>query len=183
MYEQNEAVQKMIGWLEEHLEQSEQKPVLWELSRAVGYSPWYCSALFHQVYGCTLKSYMARRRLSSAALELQNSGVRILDVAVKYGFSSQEAFTRAFREAFGRTPAAYRRDPGPIPLFMGKDVFHPWQYSILYEGESSMSKNDLREARVRVEYIPAHKYMGIWEERATGYGTSGSTTAVTRLSA
>ena len=59
MYEQNEAVQKMIGWLEEHLEQSEQKPVLWELSRAVGYSPWYCSALFHQICGMTLRSYVA----------------------------------------------------------------------------------------------------------------------------
>lgn len=130
MYEQNETVQQMIDWLEEHLEQQEQGSVLPALARAVGYSPWYCSALFHQVCGCTLKSYAARRRLSSAALELLNSGTRILDVAVKYGFSSQEAFTRAFREAFGCTPAAYRKLPGPIPLFMGKDVFHPWQYSI-----------------------------------------------------
>lgn len=170
MYEQNETVQQMIDWLEKHLEQQEQGSVLPALARAVGYSPWYCSALFHQVCGCTLKSYTARRRLSNAALELQNSGTRILDVAVKYGFSSQEAFTRAFREAFGCTPAAYRKLPGPIPLFMGKDVFHPWQYSILYEGGSKMSKSDLKEARVRVEYIPAHKYIGIWEDRAEGYG-------------
>ena len=33
-----------------------------------------------------------------------------------------------------------------------------------------MSVHDLREARVRVEYIPAHKYIGIWEDRAQGYG-------------
>lgn len=34
-----------------------------------------------------------------------------------------------------------------------------------------MSVNDLREARVRVEYIPAHKYIGIWDDEAVCYGT------------
>mgnify|MGYP002422762075 FL=1 len=34
-----------------------------------------------------------------------------------------------------------------------------------------MSKGDLRDARMRVEYIPAHKYMGIWDNVATCYGT------------
>ena len=33
-----------------------------------------------------------------------------------------------------------------------------------------MSEHKLREDRVRVEYIPAHKYVGIWEDRAQGYG-------------
>ncbi len=33
-----------------------------------------------------------------------------------------------------------------------------------------MSTKELREARVKTEYIPAHKYIGIWEPRAEGYG-------------
>ncbi len=167
MYERNEAVQKMISWLEEHLGEEQ---VLQKLSREIGYSPTYCSALFHQVCGCTIKSYMARRRLSSAARELQSTGIRILDAAVKYGFSSQEAFTRAFREAFGCTPAEYRKRKSPIPLFMAKEVFAPWQYSVLYKGGSEMSTGNLKEARVRVEYIPAHKYIGVWDTKAAGYG-------------
>ncbi len=167
LYQQQEAVQKMIDWIEQDLCR---ESFLLDMARAVGYSPYYCSALFHQVSGSTLKSYVARRRLCRAALELSGIRGRVLDIAVKYGFSSQEAFTRAFRGAFGCTPAQYRRQPGPIPLFMGKDVFHPWQYSAMYQGGKNMSAKDLREARVRVEYIPAHKYMGIWEERAAGYG-------------
>ena len=167
MLEWNEAVQKMIHWVEENLEG---EASLLEMSRQVGYSPWYCSTLFHRICGTTVKNYAARRRLSKAALELRDSGERILDIAVKYGFSSQEALTRAFRGAFGCTPAAYRRNPRPIPLFMVKDVFHPWQYSQLYKGGNQMSDHNLREARVRVEYIPAHKYVGIWEDRAQGYG-------------
>lgn len=168
MYQRNEAVQKMIDWIEANLRED---PGLLKLSRAVGYSPWYCSTLFHEVCGITLKNYLARRRLTLAALALRDSDARILDIALETGFSSQEALTRAFRAAFGQTPASYRKHPGPLPIFVGKDVFHPWQYNELYKGEDKMSVQDLRDARVRVEYIPAHKYLGIWDSKAVCYGT------------
>lgn len=167
MYYCNEAVQRMIDWLEQNLTGD---PSLPELSRHVGYSPWYCSAMFHGVCGVTLRSYVARRRLTQAALALRDSDRRILDIAVETGFSSQEALTRAFRWAFGLTPGEYRRRPVPVPLFMPKEVFSPWHYK-LCKGEDSMSKGELREARMRVEYIPAHKYLGIWDNEAVCYDT------------
>lgn len=165
MYDSNEAVQRMIDWLEDNLRE---EPGLLELSRQVGYSPWYCSAMFHQVCGVTLKSYVARRRLALAAMAIRDSRRRILDIALDSGFSSQEALTRAFRGAFGCTPGEYRQSPRPLPLFVRKEVFSPWHYK-LYKGAVSMS--ELREARVRVEYIPAHKYLGIWDNEAVCYGT------------
>lgn len=171
MYDWNESVQKMIEWMEGHLLE---QPFLPELSRHVGYSPYYCSVLFHKVCGMTLKSYAARRRLALAALELKNSRKRILDIAADYGFSTQEAFTRAFRGEYGCTPWSYREHPGPIPLFMGKEVFHPWHYEerkkSIRKGDGEMSVQDLKEARVRIEYIPGHRYIGIWDDRASGYG-------------
>lgn len=170
MYRYNETVQKMVRWVESNLRGD---PTLLELSKQVGYSPWYCSSMFHQVYGCTLRSYVARRRLTQAAIELRDSRRRILDIALDWGFSGQEALTRAFREEFGLSPAAYRRQPVPIPLTTSRDVFHPWQYSAMYpsqKGDGGMSTKELREARIRTEYIPAHKYIGIWEPRAKGYG-------------
>ncbi len=169
MYNSNEAVQRMIDWLEQNLSG---EAGLLQLSRHVGYSPWYCSALFHQVSGMTLKSYASRRRLAAAALALRDSGARILDIALDSGFSSQEAFTRAFKEAFGCTPREYRLSPRPLALFMGMDVFHPWQYAQQNnKGGTDMSKGSLREARMRVEYIPAHKYLGIWDNEAVCYDT------------
>lgn len=163
-----ESVQKMIDWVEDNLTEN---PGLLEMSRQVGYSPCYCSAMFHRVCGVTLKSYVARRRLALAALEVAETRRRILDIAMDAGFSSQEAFTRAFRAAFGCTPGAYRRSPGPIPLFLRKEVLHPWHYAEMVKGGSEMSLHDLREARMRVEYIPAHKYIGIWDNEAVCYGT------------
>ncbi len=45
MYEWNKAIQKMICWIEENLTEN---PSLQEMSRQVGYSPYYCSVKFHE---------------------------------------------------------------------------------------------------------------------------------------
>lgn len=72
---------------------------------------------FHRVYrGMTGESVMgfARRlRLERAARELRHSHRPITDIALDAHYSSHEAFTRAFSDAFGQPPSAYRADEGP----------------------------------------------------------------------
>lgn len=165
MYEWNEAVQKMIDWIEEHICD---EPTLTQISKQIGYSPYYCSVRFHEITGITLKSYIAGRRLRLAALAVRDTDERIIDIAVRCGYSSQEALTRAFQTAFGCTPASYRRDPVPIPLSVRQVVCSPEQYS--YQGEITMSKTVLTEAHVKTEFIPAHKYLGVRNENAHNYG-------------
>ena len=58
MKEWIEVVQRMIDWIEEHVEQNK---MLTSLSDEIGYSPWYCSVLFHDVTGMTIKSYASVR--------------------------------------------------------------------------------------------------------------------------
>lgn len=164
MYEQSEAVQKMINWLEKNLAQT---PLLLTMSRQIGYSPAYCSSQFHTTVGVTLKTYVAGRRLSRAALEIRDSDTRIIDIAMKYGFSSQQALTRAFVLAYGCTPAAYRKSPKPIPFRCKKEVLFPNYY--LQKGEATMSNTMLTEANVRTVFIPAHKYLCIRDAKAQAY--------------
>lgn len=161
MQEWNEIVQCMIDWIEEHLDQPQ---ILYNVSREVGYSPWYCSVIFHDVTGLTLKNYVAGRRLSLATVAIRDTEERILDIAIKYGYSSQEALSRAFKDRYGCTPAAYRKNPIPIPMMIHKHVLLP---KIKTERLRKMEEKLLD---VRVEHIPAHKYLGIWEERAENYG-------------
>lgn len=167
MYELNEAIQKMIDWIEGHLTED---MTLLQMSKQIGYSPYYCSSQFHRICGMTIKSYVSGRRLALAALEIRDTSDRLIDIAVKYGFSSQEALTRAFRLAFGCTPAAYRKNPVPIPLSIRKVIYFPEHYKQLYKGGYAMSKTVLTEPKVRVEYIPAHKYIGVWDDKASCYG-------------
>ncbi len=163
LYEWIYAIQRMIDWIEAH---AAENPSLAEIAAAVGYSPFYCSAQFHRITGMTLKSYAAGRRLCRATLAVRDTDAPILDIALEAGFSSQGALTRAFREAYGCTPAAYRKHPVPIPLSMRKVVLEPSHY--LEKGEDIMG--NLVVPSYRIEYIPNHKYLGLYKRAETKNG-------------
>lgn len=110
-------IENMIDWVEKNLKN---EPSLKKMSDYVGYSSFYCSAKFHEAVGMSFKEYVMRRKLSLAAVDLRKSGLKIIDIAVKYGFSSNEAFTRAFYKEFGYTPSQFRK---VMPQFSVYDKF------------------------------------------------------------
>lgn len=63
-------------------------------------SVFYFQRMFSFIADVTLSEYIRRRRLTLAAFELQNSKVKIIDLAVKYGYDSPDSFTRAFQNSF-----------------------------------------------------------------------------------
>ena len=65
--------------------------------------------LFRSVFRRSVGDYVARRRLTAAARELQQTDRTALDIAVEFGWGSAEAFTRAFSRVWGVTPSEYRR--------------------------------------------------------------------------
>ncbi|KWX74776.1 AraC family transcriptional regulator [Paenibacillus jilunlii] len=165
MYEWNEMVQLMVDWVDRDLTTV---PSLLKMSEQLGYSPYYCTKQFHSLTGMTLRDYIWQRRISRAALELRDTDARILDIAVKFGFSSQEAFSRAFVKAFKITPYAYRKAPRPIPLAIRPEVFSPYHY--LIKERDKMKQVHLQEAEIKIEHIPAHKFIGIWDAEVDNYG-------------
>ncbi len=112
-------IENMIEWIENNITVN---PTLSEMSNYVGYSPYYCSAKFHENVGITFKQYISKRKLSLSSVEVKNTQMRFLDIAIKYGFSSQEAFTRAFVDAYGCTPYQYRKRLTTIQLYMKPDI-------------------------------------------------------------
>lgn len=164
MYEWNEMVQLMIDWVERHLTAN---PSLLNMSKHLGYSPYYCSRQFNSLTGMTLRDYIWMRKVSRAALELRDTDGRVLDIAMKYGFSSQEAFTRAFVKAFGVTPSAYRKAPRPIPLAKRVEVFSPYHYFM--KERDQMSQGQLQQVEIRKEFIQAHKFIGVWDISSQSY--------------
>lgn len=163
MYEWIFAIQILIDWIEEN---AINNPSLIEIANHIGYSPYYCSMQFHRITGMSIKSYMAKRRLCMAALEIRDTDKRIIDIAMEYGFSSQSSLTRAFFDAYGCAPAAYRKTPVPIPLIFKKIVVTPSHY--IEKGDLFMS--NLVLPSYRFEYIPAHKYLGVYTKSVTKNG-------------
>ena len=164
LYEWNEIIQKIINWIEKTLEEP---PSLARISEHTGYSPCYCSKCFHDICGMTIKDYIAGRKLARATFEIRDTNKRLLDIAVKYGYSSHEALTRAFVKAYGCTPSAYRQNPVPLPVSIRQVVYFPEHYTS--KGEHNMNKTCLTQANTRIEYIPEHKYIGIWDKEAGNY--------------
>jgi AraC-like DNA-binding protein len=80
-----------------------------EIARQANSSLFWFHRVFSMLVGDSLGEYLRKRRLDCAAAELVHSDQRIIDIAVKYGFSSHEAFTRAFCNQFGITPSQYRK--------------------------------------------------------------------------
>lgn len=74
----------------------------------------YCSLsnlqkLFRNVFHMSVGDYVTQRRLSGAAGELLSTKSSTLEIAVKYGYSSAESFSRAFSRVWGVSPTEYRK--------------------------------------------------------------------------
>ena len=79
MYEWNYEVQKMIDFIEEHIQEN---PTLNSLSQSLHYSKFYCSRQFRLVVGMTLKRYLAGRRLCHATIQVRYTKNPIIDIAL-----------------------------------------------------------------------------------------------------
>lgn len=83
-------------------------PSLEELADIAAFSPWHFHRAYRSLRGETPAETLARIRLSRAAAALIKSEAPLARIATEAGYGSIPAFTRAFREALGIPPGAYR---------------------------------------------------------------------------
>lgn len=80
------------------------------LARMANYSPWHFIRAFRNAYGETPHAYLIRQRLERAQRLLRTSPLAIAEVATASGFENRCAFSRLFRQRFGRTALELRRE-------------------------------------------------------------------------
>lgn len=98
-------VEKAIWYIENNY----RKPVpLDTLAAVAGVSRYHLSRIFCYTVGLPISRYLRLRRLSEAAAALAAGEPDILNLALSLGYGSHEAFSRAFKEHFSRTPEAVR---------------------------------------------------------------------------
>jgi len=111
-----ERIQRGVDYIETRLDEDIE---LLDVARVAGVSQWHFQRMFHARTGETLKAYIRSRRLAASLERLLETDLRVLDIALLAGFASQEAFSRAFKRAFGLTPQEYRAT-GNKSLFLRK---------------------------------------------------------------
>ncbi len=77
-------------------------------AQIAGCSVYNFQRMFSFILDKPLSEYIRSRRLTLAAFELQHSNMKIIDVALKYGYDSHDSFTRAFQRFHGVVPSLAR---------------------------------------------------------------------------
>lgn len=110
----HEKLEQVILYIEEHLFDDIRVEAI---SLHTHFSIPQLYRIFRSAVGVPIAEYIRMRRMSEAACELMKKSNRIIDVAMKYGYDSQEAFTRAFQKSFSISPGLYRKNQYGITLF------------------------------------------------------------------
>ncbi|WP_232699460.1 GyrI-like domain-containing protein [Brevibacillus daliensis] len=115
-YSYQKELEQAFHYIENHLKQNIDSE---EVARAANFSYFHFHRIFYSMTGEMIGDYIRKRRLTEAAIELLTSDKLILDIALDYQFTSQEAFHRSFKNTFGLTPALFRKR-GTRPIMLQK---------------------------------------------------------------
>lgn len=100
-----ERVQRAINYIEDRLHEEIQ---IEDVAKAAFMSQSSLYSIFKSLIGTTVKEYIRKRRLSLSAYDLVFTDMRILDIAIKFQYSSYEAYSRAFKIIYKISPKKYR---------------------------------------------------------------------------
>lgn len=107
-------------------------------------SEFYFRRIFSVLYGMTVGEYIRNRRLTLAAQELVSADIKVIDVALKYGYDSPDSFARAFSKFHGASPSA-AKDMGANLRF-----FAPLRIKLTLEGGSMLEYKIVKKAAFTV---------------------------------
>ncbi|MGM3173066.1 helix-turn-helix domain-containing protein [Dickeya lacustris] len=101
-----EIIDDLITWINSDLT----RPLrVKDVARKAGYSQWHFQRMFYHITRQSLGNYIRERRLAQAAHDLACTNERIIDIAMKYGYDSQQSFSRVFVKTYQITPFSYRK--------------------------------------------------------------------------
>ena len=102
----------------EYIENNLEETLSVETIAKVAYSsPFHFQRMFHVWTGITLGEYIRKRKLTLAAQQLAISSVKVVDVALNFGYDSPEAFSKAFRKVHGVAPSQARQGGASLKAF------------------------------------------------------------------
>ncbi|WP_249896637.1 AraC family transcriptional regulator [Paenibacillus sp. PK3_47] len=172
------------------------------LSKSAGYSLYHFIRLFQGVTGLTPGEYIARRKITEAALDILRYPNRSLqDISLDFGFNDYETFARAFRRLLFTTPTSIRKnkhmDLLPLLHRLNEEDLHHWVVhievppqpvelgEIILQGPSAIVHNDTSVIGMAWEKLfsnvssipnrrlPEHYYqLGYWPKDNGDNGTT-----------
>ncbi|MFE0555405.1 effector binding domain-containing protein [Paenibacillus sp. NPDC058910] len=139
-----EKLNEALDYIDQNLENEIDEQ---EIAKRAYCSVFHFKRMFSYLAGIPLQEYIRRRRLTLAAFDLQDRTVKVIDIAIKYGYNSPDAFTRAFQGLHGITPTEARNTSHSL------QAFPPMTFRLSIGGSEPM--------RFRIEQKDAFHVVGI----------------------
>lgn len=149
-----------------------------KVARIACSSPYHFQRMFFAMIGVTPAEYTRRRRLTMAASDLATGNEKVIDIALKYGYESPNAFTRAFKNMHGINPSEAKK------LGVKLSVSHRVSYHVEVKGENDMNYTIINKPAFQLmgkskkfsyekfikqgpkfwkEYVATQEYQSLWE--------------------
>ena len=165
-----------------HIQQHLDEPLtLDELAELAHFSRFHFHRVFRGMVGEPVKEHVRRLRLERAARQLESVNEQVLQIALRAGYESHEAFTRAFRARFGVSPTEFRegrreaRAPKSGVVFAGPG--EELNFEALHEEANAMDARIESRDALRVAFIrhtgPYEEVGGTWGQLCAFAGPRG----------
>ena len=133
-----------------------------DIADHIGFSRFHFGRLFASWTGESMSGLVKRLQLERAAHSLETTGQSVTEIAFGAGFESLEGFSRAFKEAFGKSPTEYRQHPTGCKLVCPNGIhwleFDPKLVKFVFNGEPTMNAT--------IKHLPTRKVIAL---RHTGH--------------
>ena len=123
-------IRKAISYMESNLEEDIS---VQDVARQTSVSPYYLQKGFSAITGYGVGEYLRNRRLYEAAMALNKSDEKVIDVAMRYGYDTPESFAKAFSRFHGFAPSLVRQNSSGIRKFL------PLELRITIQGGNDMN--------------------------------------------
>lgn len=170
-----EQIQITVDYIEEHLSAEIR---INDLAKLASLSQFYYQRLFSRLVKRPVNEYIKMRRLAKASEALRNRNKRILDIALDFGFSSHETFTRAFKDTFGMTPEEYRANPVRLNSFVKPQLL--LNYTLVDENVPLVAEGIVLEITRQTILSPQY-FIGLTAEEPINQMPGGGETGVDEL--
>lgn len=135
--EWNEKLQRIVDYIENHLQKKEEPIDIEEIASIAGCSFGFFQKVFSYMNGISFAEYIRFRKLTLAGYDLKSTDIKIVDLSYKYGYESPTSFTKAFQQFHGVSPKQARENDVELQVYPKMNLIDKQKYIWRLESKKS----------------------------------------------
>lgn len=125
----NQTLQRIVDYVELHLQRKEEPIDQAEIARIAGCSFNFFQKVFSYMNNISFAEYVRNRKLTLAGYDLKSTGMKVVEISYKYGYDSPTSFSKAFQLFHGISPSMARSSSAQLKVYPKMQLHENAEYS------------------------------------------------------